>query len=76
MATLSIDVPNGDLLTTLIAAAVELGYPATQAGAKAMVVDFLKERYRTQKRLAAQRSVATTIDAAVTAARTAADGIT
>ncbi len=71
MATLSIDVPNGERVTVLIAAAAEAGYPATQAGVKAMAVDFLRGKYREQRLLDAQRSVAVT----VAAAQTDAEGI-
>lgn len=69
MPTLSIDVPAGDRSTTLAAAAAEAGYPATAAGVKAMALAWLREVYRRQKALEAQRSVQATIDAAVTAAQ-------
>lgn len=75
MPTLSIDVPAGDRSTTLADAAAEAGYPRSAAGVKAMVTDFMRDKYREQKRLEAQRAVAATVDAAVTQARADADGI-
>jgi hypothetical protein len=47
-----------------------MGYPATAAGVKSMVTDWLREKYRAQKQLEAQRTVAATVDAAVTQAKT------
>lgn len=75
MAVLSITVPAGDLSTTLASAAGEAGYTTDASGVKTMTVDFLKGKYRDQKRVEAQRTTAATVDAAVASANTNAAGI-
>lgn len=70
MATLSISTTDGDVVTTLSAAAGEAGFAATPAGFKQMVIAYIRGVYQQQKLLGAQRAVAGTVDTAVTQART------
>jgi hypothetical protein len=77
MAQFVVEVPD-TLIPILRSAAAEAGFPSiptTASGVKAMVVDFLKQKYREQRRLEAQRQVAPTVDTADSQARTESGGI-
>ena len=47
MASITITVPDGDIVDTIQERALSLGFP----NARAMVISYLKDQYRLQKRL-------------------------
>lgn len=61
MATVSLTVPDGDVVNTLQSRAASLGFN----NAKQMTIAFLKQQYKIQKRLEAEESAKTTVRASV-----------
>ena len=84
MANITITIPNGDVLDTLVAAADEWltakgipinGMTAAERG-KRYIAEVLKDVYISRKRGGAETTAKTTIDNTETQARTDAGGIT